>query len=125
MEFYRVCYETYRNGELYYQSRVARMLADKVMENETISVSWENILEVYSDYYLAFPFNLYNTKKGMVIHYYGDGFFGKKVKSWKVADPKLELRIIYNRYTPSIKEVLDWHDGEKASQYLKEKGWKI
>ena len=125
MEFYNVRYEIYRNGELYYQSRTARILADKAMENEIIPISWNNIEEVYSDYGLCIPLNLYRKDKGLMVHYYGDGMFGKKVKSWKTADLNLELRVVYRQYTPSINEVLNWHDGEKASQYLKEKGWRF
>ena len=125
MEFYYVRYETYRNGELYHQSRTARILADKAMENEIIPISWDNIEEVYSDYGLCLPFYLYHKDNGLVVHYYGDGFFGKKVKSWKTANLNLELRVVYRQYTPSINEVLNWHDGERASQYLKEKGWKF
>ena len=125
MEFYNVRYETYRNGELYDHSSPARILADEPMENKIIPISWDNIEEVYCTYGLCLPFYLYRKDKGLVVHYYGDGLFGKKVKSWKTADLGLELRVVYRQYTPSINEVLNWHDGERASQYLKEKGWRF
>lgn len=125
MEFYNVRYKVYRNGELYDQSSPARLLVDKPMEDKIIPISWDNIEEVYSDYGLCLPFYLYHKDNGLVVHYYGDGFFGKKVKSWKTADLGLELRVVYTQYTPSINEVLNWHDGERASQYLKEKGWRF
>ena len=125
MEFYYVRYETYRNGELYYQSSTSRMLADNAMENEIIPISWDNIEEVYNDYGLCLPLNLYRNGKGLVVDYYGDGWFGKKVKSWKTTNLNLELRVVYRQHTPSINEVLNWYDGERASQYLKEKGWRF
>ena len=125
MEFYNVRYETYRNGELYYQSNVARVIADEVMEDEIIPISWDNVEEVYFQYGIILPFTLCRKDKGLVVYYFDDGLFGKKVKSWKTADLDLELRVVYDQYTPSINEVLNWHDGEKASQYLKEKGWRF
>ena len=104
---------------------MARVLADEVMKDEIIPISWSNVEEVYFQYGIILPFTLCRKDKGLVIHYYEDGLFGKKVKSWKTANLDLELRVVYEQYTPSINEVLNWHDGEKASQYLKEKGWRF
>ena len=125
LEFYRVHYTTYHKGERIGTYCNARTVSDTIPQDKAYRITWENFDEVTSKVSIMGGFNAYNHKKGLVIDLYSIGCFGKRMKSWKVADPELEIKVTYTHYLPTIQEVLDWHDQAQAIQYLKERDLSI
>lgn len=125
LEFYRVHYTTYYKGERIGTYCNARTVSDTVPQDKVYRITWENFNEVVEKVAIAGGFNAYDHKKGLVIDLYSIGIFGKRLKSWKIADPELEIKVTYTHYLPTIQEVLDWHNQTQAIQYLKEKDLSI
>lgn len=125
LEFYRVRYTTYYKGECISTYCVARTVSDTIPQNKVYHITWKNFDEIASKVAITGGFNVYDHKKGLVIDLYSIGIFGKRLKSWKIADPELEIKVTYTQYLPTIQEVLNWHDQIQAIQYLKEKGLSI
>ena len=69
-----------------------------------------------------------NFKRGRRISFFHFELRNRKtwdIKEWKENQLDIILNIKYEEYTPSINEVLKWHNGEKAIQYLIERGLTI
>lgn len=83
---------------------------------------------MYHKYSLCFKFNIWNFKRGRLVSFFTDHWFEKEyrdIKEWKTSDLHITLTIRYKEDSPSINEVMRYHDGEKAIQYLIERGLTI
>lgn len=125
LEFYRVHYTTYYKGERISTFCNARTIRDTSPQNKIYRITWNNLEEIISKVAISGGFNVYDHKKGLVIDLYSIGCFGKRLRSWKIADPELEIRVSYTQYLPTIQEVLEWHDQTQAIQYLQERNLSI
>lgn len=127
MKFYYRYVATYHNGTLI-GTNVGRMLTAEEPTAEVIDLTWDNLQKYYSEDGLSYKFNIWNFKKGRRVSFFLEKFFLKKderdVKEWK-EDLNIQIKITYAEYTPTIAEVLNWHEMEKVALYLKEKGIKI
>jgi hypothetical protein len=102
--------------------------SDEMPTNKTIPITWENLTDVMRAYGIVVGFNVWNLKRGRVISFFDSEIFNRKtwdIKEWKEPDFDLSLETTFEEYTPSIQEVLEWHDGKQAFQYLKENGLSI
>lgn len=131
LKFYRTYFHTYNKGHLI-GSHSGRALAEENErpKEETINFTWENLQSLYSKYGILTSFSLWNMKKGRLISFFTDSLifvkpWEKDIKEWKEKELDLTLQISVEEYTPSIQEVLEWHDSEKAIQYLKERGLSV
>lgn len=131
LKFYRCYYETFNKGHLV-GTHSGRALAEENErpEEETINFTWENLQSLYSKYGILTSFSLWNMKKGRLISFFTDSLifvkpWEKDIKEWKEKELDLKLQISVKEYTPSIQEVLEWYDSEKAIQYLKERGLSV
>ena len=128
MEFYRVTYHTYLNGECIYTNRRATCLRAEEPQPEVIHFTWDNVDELHSKYYSVLPAYLDKKKKGAVLNFYQFGLTGKKIKSWKVPNLDLRIEIKYECFVPTISWILDYYDAKSAVAYiaqLHEQGSKI
>lgn len=127
MKFYYRYVATYHNGTLI-GTNVGRMLTAKEPTAEVINLTWDNLQKYYSEDGLSYKFNIWNFKRGRRVSFFLEKLFLKKderdVKEWK-EDLNIQIKITYKEYTPTIAEVLNWHEMEKVALYLKEKGIKI
>lgn len=127
MKFYYVTSSTYHNDTLIGHCGCKALLAEEPQTTTDI-LTWDNIEEYYNKNGMSCKFNIWSFKKGRVVSFFLDRFFPRKnerdVKEWK---EELNIKIVttYREFSPSIAEVLKWHDAEKAIAYLNERGLKI
>lgn len=127
MKFYYVTSSTYHNDTLIGYCGCKALLAEEPQTTTDI-LTWENVEEYYKKNGLSCKFNIWSFKKGRVVSFFLDRFFPRKderdIKEWK---EELNIKIVttYREFSPSIAEVLKWHDAEKAITYLNERGLKI
>lgn len=101
------------------------VLLEKPPENEEIKISWENLeTAVPKKFLYAHDIKVHHHRKGRTLIYYpSDKFFGKIIKENK---EKLSMTMVYQyrKAEISLKEILEYHDGEKVIKYLQERGLK-
>lgn len=128
MKFYRSYATTYHHGKKI-GTISSKMLTDEKVEPETYNVTWDNIEEIYQKLGLECKFNIWNFKKGRRVSFFIDNIIPRKherdIKEWKEKNLDITIEITYSEWNPTIAEVLNWHDTEKAITYLNEKGLKI
>ena len=101
------------------------VLLEKPPENEEIKISWENLeTAVPKKFLYAHDIKVHHHRKGRTLIYYpSDKFFGKIIKENK---EELSMTMVhqYRKAEISLKEILEYHDGEKVIKYLQERGLK-
>lgn len=126
MKFYYCITKTYHNNTLIGTS-TGKCLFEDEPKGESYKITWENIAEMYQKLGCGASFNWYEHRKGKIVDFFACGLFPKKdekpAKEWKHPNLNVRVEVSYREYSPSISEVLKWHDGEKAMKYLLERGW--
>lgn len=101
------------------------VLLEKPPENEEIKISWKNLeTAVPKKFLYAHDIKVHHHRKGRTLIYYpSDKFFGKIIKENK---EELSMTMVYQyrKAEISLKEILEYHDGEKVIKYLQERGLK-
>ncbi len=120
LNYYLVCYATLHEGKVI-NNTISHAILDETTSTETqhVPITWGNLGEINEKYGLFVAFNVWNCRKGRKIEFFS---WRNAIKEWKTTDPNLELRITYTPYNASIEEILQYHDGDKAIQYLVEHG---
>jgi hypothetical protein len=124
MKFYTVSNKFYYKNDLISYS-TNRTLTDENVQNQKIVLTWDNLEEIYSIYGLFLPFNIWQFKKGRVITFFNSitTKHVKDIKEWKIKQlDNMYMTIEFKENIPSLQTILNWSDGEKAIQYLVEKG---
>ena len=124
LHYYRVLYTTYNNGVKVGNTSGFTIADESEVKEETIPITWENLEEVYYDYGLKLPFNYYNSKRGRVISFFEGAFCDKNrrdIKEWKTPELNMKLIITYEVMPCSLNDIINYWDGEKAIQYLRER----
>lgn len=116
MKMYRVYCEITIND--YSKKTSWETLLENAPEKEIIKGSWDNVED-----FVGFDVSLHKAKKGYVLRFFWDNYWGEGTtfKQWKT-NITITKTYTYKEITPSIKEILSYHDGEKAMQYLLERG---
>lgn len=100
-------------------------LLEKSPKNEEIKISWKNLeTAVPKKFLYAHDIKVHHHRKGRTLIYYpSDKFFGKIIKENK---EELSMTMVYQyrKAEISLKEILEYHDGEKVIKYLQERGLK-
>lgn len=94
-------------------------IVETISDDEIIKITWDNLYEIpmFMSGYCGYR----ETKRGKKITLdYSSPFFYTTIKEWKQKDTNLELVISHRELKPSIQELLNFHDGEKAAKYLME-----
>ena len=101
------------------------VLLEKPPKSEEIKISWENLeTAVPKKFLYAHDIKVHHHRKGRILIYYpSDKFFGKIIKENK---EELSMTMVhqYRKAEISLKEILEYHDGEKVIKYLQERGLK-
>lgn len=101
------------------------VLLEKPPESEEIKISWENLeTAVPKEFLYAHDIKVHHHRKGRTLIYYpSDKFFGKIIKENK---EELSMTMVYQyrKAEISLKEILEYHEGEKVIKYLQERGLK-
>ena len=123
LKYYLVFYSTLYNGQVI-NNNIGHVILDETAATETqhIPITWENLNTIYNKYGLSCAFNIWNCRKGRKIE-----FFSRRsaIKEWKTTDFNLELRISYTPYNAPIEDIMKYWEGDKAIQYLAERGLKV
>lgn len=100
-------------------------LLENSPENEEIKISWKNLeTAVPKKFLYAHDIKVHHHRKGRTLIYYpSDKLFGKIIKENK---EELFMTIVfqYRKAEISLKEILEYREGEKVIKYLKERGLK-
>jgi len=127
LNFYRIKYECYHNNTLI-NVRSGIILSDKSPEDDVILVDWDNLSEIYHRMGGCLPFHYCQYNKGRKVYFFEGSIFNKDFRDIKEWKSPLNITIIIKHAeieNMSIQEVLRWHDGEKAIQYLVERGFAV
>ena len=123
LKFYRHYTTIYRNGKELGRQFGGTGLIDSIPENTVDTLEWDNLNEYYQKCGLSLPFSVYTSKKGRLVSFFSD-IIHHDLKEWR--EPlNLTVKHEYVETTVSIEYVLNWHDGDKAIQYLLERGLQI
>lgn len=121
MNFYKVVTTVYyKDREI--RSRYGEFLSEEEQHNSVTKITWDNI----NDLYKYATCDMRTCKKGRRLRVLGNlDIDGICFKEWKQPDLTFEVKTSYTMITPSIKTILDCHDGEAAIKYLLERGMNV
>ena len=123
LHYYNVHLEYYLDGKKLIRT-FYRCLIDENKKEEIISINWNNFKDFCIKYWGALPFHWETCRKGLRIDFIP---VKKVIKEWKTPNLNMTVKIIYeesDEFT-SIKKILEYYNGEKAIQYLTERGISI
>ena len=123
LKYYLVCYSTLYNGQVI-NNNIGHVILDETaaIETQHIPITWENLNTIYNEYGLSCALNIWNCRKGRKIEFFS---WRSAIKEWKTTDFNLELRISYTPYNAPIEDIIKYWEGDKAIQYLVERGLKV
>jgi hypothetical protein len=100
------------------------LYAAKICENhpntDIIKVNWDNAEEEIQKLDIWLPFGITKKRKGLQLFFHD--YLFKNVKQWK-EDLDIEIKTSWREYKPSLKEIMNFKDSDKAIQYLVERGF--
>lgn len=101
----------------------ARKICESHPNENIIKVNWDNaeeeILKI-KNVYPILPFEIIKKRKGLQLFFHD--YLFKNVKQWK-EDLDVEIKTSWREYKPSLKEIMNFKDSDKAIQYLVERGF--
>lgn len=86
---------------------------------DVIKINWNNVEQEIYKIGLHLPFGITKRRKGLQLFFWDDLF--TNVKQWK-EELNIEIKTTWTEYKPTINELLNFRDGDKAIQYLVERG---
>ena len=125
LKFYCIHYTTYYKGKEVSYTTARALCEETEVDNWRIKVTWDNLTELWEKIGgLACGFSIWNMKKGRQLSF-ANTWPWQEPKEWKHSDPQIEIECCWSERQVSIQDVLEWHDFEKAIQYLNERNLKI
>lgn len=124
LHYYRVLYTTYNNGVKVGNTSGSVIADENEIKEKTIPITWENLKEVYYNFGLELPFNIWDFKRGRVISFFEGCLTDKNrrdIKEWKTPELNMKLVITYEVIPCSLNDILNYWNSEKAIQYLRER----
>ena len=94
-------------------------ICDNHPDTSIININWDNAEEEIQKIGLWLPFGITKRRKGLKLFFWNELF--TNVKQWK-EDLDIEIKTSWKEYKPTIKEIMDFTDSDKAIQYLVERG---
>lgn len=102
------------------------LYAHKICENhpntDVIKINWNNVEQEIYKIGLHLPFGITKRRKGLQLFFHD--YLFKNVKQWK-EDLDIEIKTSWREYKPSLKEIMNFKDSDRAIQYLVERGLNI
>lgn len=99
------------------------LYAHKICEGhpctDVIKITWDNAEEEICKLDIWLPFGITKRRKGLKLFFWDNLF--TNVKQWK-EDLDIEIKTSWREHKPTIKEIMDFKDSDKAIQYLVERG---
>lgn len=100
----------------------ARKICESHPNENIIKVNWDNVEEEIlkiKNVYPILPFGITKKRKGLQLFFHD--YLFKNIKQWK-EDLDIEIKTSWREYKPSLKEIMNFKDSDKAIQYLVERG---
>lgn len=97
----------------------ANKISESPPETEIININWRNAETEINKLNIWLPFGITKTRRGLKLFFWDDLFMN--MKQWK-DDLNIEIKTTWTEYKPTIKEIMDFRDSDKAIQYLVERG---
>ena len=127
LEFYYKTITIFYENEKFNGRSYNVLVEEEKAKDYSIIINWDNINEIYKENAFALPFNMWHFKKGLRISWFDITLLDilckpkrRDIKQWKVSNLKMTMQVKYRKYIPSLQEVFNWSNCEKASQFLKE-----
>lgn len=121
LNYYNIYYKTLdKNGDCFWTT--VRNIIDyeeNIKDKELIKITWDNVEEIYQKYYYCLPFEIWKIKKGIKLLFYDDII--PKCSWKKLYKLNISLLITTEIDTPSLKELLEYNNSDKAIQYITER----
>ena len=99
------------------------LYAPKICKNypdtDVININWDNAEREIYKLGLCLPFGITKRRKGLKLFFWNDMF--TNIKQWR-DDLDIEIKTSWIEYKPTINELLNFYDSDKAIQYLVERG---
>ena len=99
------------------------LYAPKICENypdtDVININGDSAEREIYKLGLCLPFGITKRRKGLKLFFWNDMF--PNIKQWR-DDLNIEIKTTWREYKPTIKEIMDFKDSDKAIQYLVERG---
>lgn len=89
---------------------------------DVININWNNAEKEIHKLCIWLPFGITKRRKGLKLFFWDDLF--TNVKQWK-EDLNIKIKTTWREYKPTIKEIMNFKDNDKAIQYLVERGLNI
>ena len=123
LNYYRVYHEYYLDGKKLTKAFYGYLI-DKNRREEKIVVNWDNFEEFCAKYWCSLPFHWNTYTKGIKINFFN---IEETIKQWKTPNLNMIVKVIYEKSNDSISinKILEYPNGEKAIQYLAERGVSI
>lgn len=124
LNFYEKHAKYYHNDKEYYTEYHNSIITSEEPKNYVENITWENLEENFRKG--KFPYSTWYARKKGKIFSFSDCFDSEHFSTKEWEEP-LNIRIEYSfiHVNPSIKRIMDYSDGEKAIQYLVERGLSI
>lgn len=103
----------------FYISLYAPKIYENYPDTDVIKINWDNAEEEIQKLGLCLPFGITKRRKGLKLFFWNDLF--TNVKQWK-EELNIEIKTSWREYKPSLKEIINFKDSDKAIQYLVERG---
>ena len=123
MNYYISYAEVYKNGKLIDTGRTGKILTEEILKSEQkITLTWDNLEEIYYNLGFLLPFSYLKFKKGRRISFFCIDPFSRNtwdIKEWK-EKLHLEIKIINKESIPTFRD-LESFDAVKVKKYLSER----
>lgn len=97
----------------------AHKICERHPGTDVIKINWDNAEEEIQKLDIWLPFGITKRRKGLKLFFWDDLF--TNVKQLK-EDLDIEIKTYWREYKPSLKEIMNFKDSDKAIQYLVERG---
>lgn len=122
LEFYLCTAEFYYNNKLIVTRLNGELLTNEKLQDEEYDITWDNIIDTLHKLQIMGGYNIWRKKKGIKFELWTHNYTYYCIKQWKEPELNIKIKITYTKINKSISSVLKWSDGEKALQYLVERG---
>lgn len=130
MKVFQSLVTTFLDGKEIFHISISRIMQEKCPADKTIDVSWDNVDAVLKEYGATLPFSVNRGITGFGcrrIEFNSIWFVWRDdkpapIKKKNTPVPDIQVKIEWTETSPPIKDILEWPEGDKAIQYLKERG---